>query len=90
MTTSLGTLVQSILDAVKNDALKDGLPVVNNFLQSIIANSSVSNIAAQAAALQVNLLAALPNFESDLAKDVAVIVQNAVNALTTSTAPKAG
>ena len=88
-TTSLGAIAQQIIAAAKNDALKVGLPVVQAFLNDIIANPSQSNIVAQAAALEVNLLAALPNFEAALAKDLASIIQTEVNALVAAPATAA-
>lgn len=83
---NLGALLQQILTAVKNDALKTALPIINNFFQSVSANPSQSNIVAQLAALQVNLLAAIPNLEESVAKDVATIMQTEVNTLVGTTA----
>lgn len=81
MTTSLGTLLGSAVDIVKNDAIKSALPVVQQFLNSIIANPSEANILAQAGAFQVNLLAALPNLEAALASDLAKFIQVQINTL---------
>jgi len=87
--TSLGGFLQAILNAVKGDVLKDGLPAINAFFTSIVNNPSQANILAQVAAVQVNLLAALPNLQMDVTKDLASIVQNEVNALLASTAAPA-
>ena len=91
-TSTFGALFQSIINAVKGDIIKDALPVLNNFFQSITSNPSQANIIAQALALQVNLLAALPNLESDVAKDIAQILQAEFAQLTAAqtAAPTAG
>ena len=73
--TSFGQALQDILNVLKGDTLKVALPVLNQFLASVISNPSQLNIVAQASALQVNLLAALPTLESDVASDVAKILQ---------------
>lgn len=80
-TSTLGTLIQSILTAVKNDAIAAALPVINTFFQAVIANPSPANVTAQVALLQVQLLAALPNLEMAVIKDVAALVQAEVATL---------
>lgn len=86
-TTSLGTFIQAALDIVKNDALKTALPVITGFFQNISANPSVSNLTAQLAALEVDLLAALPNLEQAVVKDLAALIQQEVTTLTTPATP---
>lgn len=81
-TTVLGNAVQTLLTVVKNDALSTALPVLVSFLQNIQNNASTSNLAAQVAALEVNLLAALPNLENSVVKDLAALVQQELSALT--------
>ena len=83
--TPLGTLIESIITVVKTDAVATGLPVVNNFFQSVAANPSTSNVAAQLAALDVNLLAAVPNLEAAVTKDIAALLQTEVQALAAQT-----
>ena len=88
-TTSLGTILESILTVVKNDALKTALPVVSTLLSNVMNNTDPLNLTAQAAAFQVNLLAAVPNLEQAVVKDIAVIVQAQVAALAASAATPA-
>lgn len=78
---NIGALLQQILTAVKNDAIKTALPILNAFFQNISSNPSQMNIAAQLASLEVQLLAALPNLEAAVAKDVAALVQQEINTL---------
>ncbi len=81
MNSSLGSLFRSILDAVKNEALKIVLPLVQKFLADVAANPTQLNIVAKLGQLQVDLLAALPDLESSLAKDLSVILNNEIAAL---------
>jgi hypothetical protein len=74
-TSNVGQFLEAALTAVENDALKDILPAVASFLNSVVANSSALNIAAQFSLLQVALLAALPTFGQDVAKDIAALLQ---------------
>ena len=78
--------MQGIIAIAKTDSLKVALPVINGFLGQLVANPSVSNVAMQAAAFQVNIMAALPNLESDAIHDLAALVQTQVNTLAASVA----
>jgi hypothetical protein len=82
--TSIGTVVSAILTVVKNNALAAALAPLNTLLTNVQQNADPVNLAAQAAAFQVNLLAAVPNLEQATVKDVAAIVQAEVNALAAS------
>jgi len=88
VTTQLGTFFQQVLTAVKTDVIKDALPVINAFLVSIEKNPSQANVVAQAMAFEVNLLAALPNLQVDVTKDVATLVQTELNTLLAAEAAK--
>ncbi len=79
--TSFGAALSAILSVLKTDTLKAALPLINTFLSNVIANPSQINIVAQASALQVNLIAALPSLESNVASDVAKILQAQIAAL---------
>ena len=79
--TSIGTVVSAILSVVKNNTLAAALAPLNTLLTNVQQNADPVNLAAQAAAFQVNLLAAVPNLEQATVKDVAAIVQAEVNAL---------
>lgn len=79
--TSFGAALSAILSVLKTDTLKSALPLINTFLSNVIANPSQINIVAQASALQVNLIAALPTLESNVASDVAKILQAQIAAL---------
>lgn len=79
--TSIGTLLTAIVSAVKNDAIKTELPVINTFFQNLQANASQANVVAQLASLQVNLLASGPNVEQALIKDVAALLEQETAAL---------
>lgn len=83
-TTSLGTLIQEAIAAAKNDAIKVGLPVLGSFFTNIGSNPSVANVTVQLAALQVNLLAALPNLEQAVIKDIAALLQAEITSLASS------
>lgn len=82
--TSIGSVLSSILEVVKDNSLAAALGPVNALLTSVQQNADPLNLAAQAAAFQVNLLAAVPNLQQATVKDVAAIVQQQVNALATS------
>jgi hypothetical protein len=84
--TSIGAVLSSILQVVKDNSLAAALGPVNALLTSVQQNPDPVNLAAQAAAFQVNLLAAVPNLEQATVKDVAAIVQQQVNALAASLA----
>jgi hypothetical protein len=86
-TTSLGTLIQSAITIVKDDALSTTMPVITAFFQNISSNPSTSNLTAQLAALEVDLLAALPNLEQAVVKDLAALIQQEVTALAASATP---
>jgi len=85
--SATGSLLSAILSAVKNDALKLALPIVSAFFTNIAANPDRLNILAQLAALQVNLLAALPNIEAALVKDIAAMLQAEIATLTATVKP---
>jgi hypothetical protein len=85
-TLALGTFLQSLITIVKTDALKDGLPIISAFFANISANPTQANIVAQLAVLEVSLMAALPNLESDIIKDLVALLQQQAAALTASIA----
>ncbi len=84
--TSIGTVLSTILQVVKDNTLAAALGPVNSLLTSVQTNADPVNLAAQAAAFQVNLLVAVPDLEQATVKDVAAIVQQQVNALAASLA----
>jgi hypothetical protein len=81
MTSSISAFVQAAITIVKDDALTGALPVLNGFFTNIQANPSTANLTAQSAALEVALLAALPNIEGQVIKDMAALVQSQIDAL---------
>lgn len=68
-------------------------PVVDNYLNAIIANPSPDNVVAQSLSFQVDVLAALPNMHAALAKDTATALKSFLDAqipsLVASVAPTA-
>lgn len=85
-TTPIGQLLQAIFNVAKNDLIKDALPALNKFFQSVAATPGTLNLAVQLAALQVDLLAAIPKLESDVVKDISVLIQADLQTLTASAA----
>ena len=91
-TTTFGTLLSAIVQAVKNDAIKTELPILTTFFQSLENNSSQENVVAQLAALEVSVLASGPNVEQAIVKDIATLLQQETATLAasaTATAPTA-
>ena len=85
--TPIGSFLQAVISIVQGDATKTALPVLLNFLTNISSITSSVNLAAQLAALQVNLLAALPNIEQAVIKDIAAILEADLQALVPTPAP---
>jgi hypothetical protein len=83
---SLGDALKSLVDLVKNDALKAALPPLAAFFTDVANNPSAVNVAVELAKLQVNLLAALPAVEKDVLTNIATMINNQ---LATATAPAA-
>ncbi len=77
----MNALLQAILAAVKTDALKVALPIIQQFFSDVAANPSQSNIVAKLAKLQVDLMAALPDLQAAVAKDLATILEAEINTL---------
>ncbi len=72
---NLGNLLKQLPEQVVQ-------PLLNSFFTNINSNPSVANVAAQATALEVSLVAALPNLESLAIKDVAAVAQEKTAELT--------
>lgn len=87
--TSIGSVLNSILQVVKDNSLVAALGPVNSLLTSVQQDADPINLVAQAATFQVNLLAALPSLEQAIIKDVAAIVQREANTLAASLAQPA-
>jgi hypothetical protein len=85
--TSLGVFVSAVLTVIKDDTLKLALPIILSFLQNVESNPSQLNIVAQVTSLEAQLLAALPNLEMAVVKDVVAIIQTEITALTAVVTP---
>ena len=76
--------VASILKSAEGIALAKVLPVLNNFLTTVQANASITNLVAQGPALVTALQALLPTLAqgeaSFLAGQLLIILQNATSA----------
>lgn len=73
---SLGDALKSLVDLVKNDALKAALPPLAAFFTSVANNPAAVNVAVELAKLQVDLLAALPSVEKDVLTSIATMINN--------------
>lgn len=75
----------SLLNEVKAEVVQ---PLLNNFFTNINSNPSIINVATQAAALEVALVAALPNAAEVVVKDLSTSAQKDLAAApATATAP---
>lgn len=81
-----GDFLQAVLQIIENDALKQLLPLLTSFLTNVGSNPSQMNIMAQLASLEVQALAALPNLEAAVVKDLAALIQAQVAKLTPTAA----
>jgi hypothetical protein len=78
---SIGQFLATALKTVQNDALKIVLPIIQGGLTNIIANPSPANIVAQKGLILAQFMAALPNLEAAVAKDLATQIQADIAAL---------
>ena len=77
----MNALIQAILAAVKNDAEKIALPIVQQYFADISANPSQINVVAKTGKLLVDLQAALPDLQAKVTKDLSAILLNEINTL---------
>lgn len=75
---NVGDALKSLLELVKNDALKGALPALAAFFTNVAGNPSAMNLTVQLAKLQVDLLAALPTVEKDLFIAIAQMINEQV------------
>lgn len=87
--STLSTIAADIITVFKNDELKTVAPMLGNFLNSIAANPTALNIAAQAALLNSQVIAAQTDIGQDVLKSLASLVNTQVQALVAAQAPAA-
>lgn len=75
---NVGDALKSLLELIKNDALKGALPALAAFFTNVAAAPTALNITVQLAKLQVDLLAALPTIEKDLFTAIAQMINEQV------------
>lgn len=75
---NVGDALKSLLDLVKNDALKAALPPLAVFFTNVAAAPTALNITVQLAKLQIDLLSALPTIEKDLFTAIAGLINEQV------------
>lgn len=78
------TFFSQLIALLKSDSVATLLPPLMTFLQNVGSNTDSLNIAAQLAALQVNLLAALPTLEHDLVTGIAPLLEQLLAAAAVS------
>jgi hypothetical protein len=83
-TTSIGSFLQAVIAIIKADATKTVLPILVGFLSNISNNTSELNIIAQLTALEADLLAAEPNLEQAVIKDIVALLQQDLASLSSA------
>lgn len=77
----MDALIKAIIAAVKDDAKKVALPIVQQYFSDLASNSTQANVVAKTGKLLVDLQAAIPDLESAVIKDLSNILLGEINTL---------
>lgn len=78
---NVSAAIQAMLAVIKNDSLKDLLPLLAAFFMAIAKNPTAVNIVAQLASLNAQIMATLPTIGQDALQSIANTLNTEVQAM---------